>query len=69
LSTLVNYNCKSICKIVTGWADVFLGLSVDAGVEDVAGAGVGVGVEPVQTGALVVGSSGSFWKFKIEKNC
>jgi hypothetical protein len=43
----------------SGRADVLLGLAVDAGVEDVADGGVGVGVEAVQTGALVVGTAGS----------
>merc|ERR1719273_1298969 len=39
-------------------AGVLLGGAVDAGVEDVAHAGVGVGVEPVQTGAQVAGTLG-----------
>ena len=41
-----------------GAAGVLLGGAVDAGVEDVAHAGVGVRVEPVQTGAQVAGTLG-----------
>ncbi len=50
-----------------GGADVLLSLAVDTGVEDVAGAGVGVSVEAVQTWALVVGSSGSLCGQKRNK--
>ena len=44
-----------------GGAGVLLGVTVHAGVEDVADAGVGVGVEAVETGTQVARSLGGLW--------
>ena len=51
-----------------GGAGVLLGVTVHAGVEDVADAGVGVGVEAVETGTQVAGALGGLWgRAKVQR--
>ena len=47
-------------------AGVLLGGAVNARIEDVAHAGVGVRVEAVQTGAQVAGTLGGLWKSLVD---
>ena len=51
----------------TGWANVLFRLAIDAGVEDVADGGIGMGVEAVQARAQVVGTTWSFCRTEKQK--